>query len=746
MNKVLFFLILFFSFGNYAQKNFKIITENNSKIVIEITDSKEMNFISKQLANESYIDFSKTREIVSLEKNKPQLPLESKSIILPFKGNPSFNVISQEEEIITNVSVLPSKGNLKRNINPENVAYEFGQVYSENNYFPENTVNLKTPFNLRTLRGQVIQFSPYQFNPVTKTLRHIKKIVIEISFNTNQIGQNELNLNEINPLDANQFGGNFLNKPLLSKYAQIEEDGDLLVVAPTSYQDTLNTLINWKKQKGISTKLITIAETNVTSLIVKNLIQAEFQSNPNIRYVLLIGDHQQIPAYSYGMSLDNEELSSDSYYGQLSGNDYYPEVFVGRFSGTPSDVSTMVQRTMEYETNPKEGDWMTKALGLASGQGAGYGDDEQADWQHLRAIRTQLADFGYTSVSEFYEGSRGQGDAAGNPTSAIILPVVNAGIGLFNYTGHGDLNTCITGNFGSTQINQGTNNGMYPFVISVACNNGTFTYGNCISETWLKAKENNTPSGAIAACGSSILMAWAPPMQTQDGMTDLIVQTDANNIKQTLGGLFYNGQMSMLEKYPDEGIEVMQTWVFFGDPSVDFRNKVTQDLAVKFDTCYLRLDEQDFTFTSSENDVLVSLTQNDSLIAKSRIQNNSLTFSLSGIDFNTPITVVCSKPNFKPQIEKITFKDDCTVTPISSELKIYPSPASDKLILDLGQMSTNLSYKIYDLTGKVVLNYSNSLLNANSEFIDIKSLANGLYTIVLSANELESTLKFVVFK
>lgn len=746
MNKIYFLYILLISFGTYSQKNFKVLAENSSKIVIEISDIKETNFIFKNIANESYIDFSKTREIVRLEKSNPQLPLESKTIVLPFKGNPSYTILAQEEETISNVNVLPSKGNLKRNVNPEDFAFEFGQIYTEDKFFPENSVALKSPFNLRTLRGQVIQFSPYQFNPVTKTLKHIKRIVIEISFNTEQNGENELNFSQINATDAQQFQKHFLNKPVVSKYTQIEEEGDLLLIAPASYQDSLKSLVAWKKQKGINTKIITVAESNVTSVDVKNLIQTEYQNNPNIRYILLIGDHQQIPAYSYGLSQDNEDLSSDSYYGQLTGNDFYPEVFVGRLSGTSSDIATMIKKTLEYETNPLAGDWMTKALGLGSGQGAGYGDDDQADWQHLRAIRTQLLDFGYTNVAEFYEGSRGQGDGTGNPTSSIILPVVNAGIGLFNYTGHGDLNTCITGNFGSTQINQGTNNGMYPFVISVACNNGTFTYGNCISETWLKATENNSPAGAIAACGSSILMAWAPPMQTQDGMTDLIVQSDLTNIKQTLGGLFYNGQMSMLEKYPDEGIEVMQTWVFFGDPSVDFRNKVTQNLAVNFDTCYLKLDAQDFTFTSSKNDVLVSLTQNDSLIAKSRIQNNSLTFSLSGIDLSTPITVVCSKPNFKPQIGKITFKDDCTVTPTLSELKIYPSPASDKLILDLGEMSTNLSYKIYDLTGKVVLNYNNSQLNASSKEININNLTNGLYTIVLNTNQLDRTLKFVVLK
>ena len=50
-----------------------------------------------------------------------------------------------------------------------------------------------------------------------------------------------------------------------------------------------------------------------------------------------------------------------------------------------------------------------------------------------------------------------------------------------------EINTCITGNYNSTHINNSSNNGKYPFVISVACNNGTFTTGTCISETWQRA-------------------------------------------------------------------------------------------------------------------------------------------------------------------------------------------------------------------------------------------------------------------
>jgi gingipain R len=57
-------------------------------------------------------------------------------------------------------------------------------------------------------------------------------------------------------------------------------------------------------------------------------------------------------------------------------------------------------------------------VGIASNQGPG--DDGEDDFEHLRNIRSVLSSWHYTNIGEFYDGSQGGGDAAGNPTSASI--------------------------------------------------------------------------------------------------------------------------------------------------------------------------------------------------------------------------------------------------------------------------------------------------------------------------------------
>ncbi len=409
MKKSFLLIISILTINFYFSQNFKLNKNSNSHTIIIDFSTDILPFKYTSINGSDFVDFNKTHKITSLQKGKPCLPRFGESILLPASGKSSYEITFESIETFENIEVAPSKGNLKRNVNPDNIAFEFGETYTKNEFYPQEIVTLNKAFNLRTLRGQVISVSPYQYNPITKTLRVYKGLQIVVHVDQNQIGENELVVAKIQK-DELLYNNMFLNSKKADentlKYTQIEEEGELLIIASEDYQDSISDLIKWKHSKGIKTHLKFTSEFGTTSEEIKNSISAFYDANPNLKFVLLVGDNQQIPAYSYGTSWDNEALISDSYYGQLTGNDYYPELLVGRFSGTSSQVVTMVKRTLEYEKNPASGDWMTKAIGLGSSEGAGYGDDDQADWQHLRAIRTQLLDFGYTQVHEFYDGSR----------------------------------------------------------------------------------------------------------------------------------------------------------------------------------------------------------------------------------------------------------------------------------------------------------------------------------------------------
>ena len=720
----------------YGQVN-KLVQQTSNSLTIEqeLTPQDLQNIV---IQNQSYIDFSKNNKIVGLQAGAPMLPVFNTRIKLPATGKPILIVESVDYTDVADVLVAPSKGNLKRNVVPSEVPYAFGAEYTANAFFPQNVSVLNDPFIWRSLRGAVVTFNPYQYNPVTKILRIHHKIRVKIEFQEDVEGVNELVVWNDKVFSESQR--DFTLNKSTEKYTSFDEEGEMVVIAPTSYAAVIRPFVNWKNQKGIKTTLVSTDVAGTSTTAIKAYLTTFFNANPNTAYVLLVGDHAQVPCHSYGTS-GGEQLYSDSYYGMISGNDYYPELLVGRFSGTTTDVTTMVTRTLEYEKTPAAGNWMEKAIGVASAEGPG--DDNEYDDVHMRNIRTKLMGFGYTTVHEFYDGSQGGSDASGNPTPSIVQTAVNSGAGLFNYTGHGDQNTCVTSNYSSTEIAAATNTGFYPLVVSVACNNGTFTSGTCISESWTRAKKNAGPTGALAAAGSSILMAWAPPMETQDEMAEIIAQTVPANNKNKIGGIFYNGQISMLSEYGSQGNEIMQTWIFFGDPSAQFRNKQTLPITVSH-TANVPQSATSVTVNCNVAGALVAISQGDVLLGFGAAAGGSAVITIPTLANDNPLLVTATKQNYATYQGNIQVGNGAlSLNENQLEFVVYPNPASDQFTVK-GANLLNTEISIVSFTGQVVKTIVATENNAVQ--IDVNDLANGSYLLQMKSNEGVTIKKIQIIK
>jgi gingipain R len=700
--------------------------------------------VSKSIGANEYLDFSASYEIVSMNLGQPALPFFTESVIVSNTGSTSLTISHDGYDEYENILVAPSKGSLKRNISPQAVPYLFGDAYTTDAFFPGNLASLSSPFILRSTRGATITINPYQYNPVTKKLRVYKNIQVTVNVNLGETGENELTPRLENSETFYQAYKNlYLNPSALGRYSPRDEEGEMLIIAPNAFIDEMEPFAQWKTEKGIKTTLVSKSDAGGTAPEIKSYIEDFYGDNPDLVFVVLVGDHEQLPCFSYGES-GGEQLWSDSYFGQMTG-DYYPELFVGRFSGNASEIETMVERTLEYEKDPAAGDWMTKAIGLASDEGYGYGDDGEADWQHARTNRAKYLDFGYTTIYEFYDGSQGGADAPGNPNAEMISPVVNSGIGLFNYTGHGDLYTCVTGNFNSDDVDDATNNGKYPFVISVACNNGTFVGGTCISETWLRATNGSSPSGAIAACGSSILMAWAEPMQTQDEMSEIITEAYVSNRKATLGGIFYNAQMSMFEDYGASvtAREVMQTWMMFGDPSTLFRNKMTEDMTVTH-LASVPMGTTSVNVSCDVEDATVAISQAGVLLGFEKVVGGLAAITFPAIASSEPLLVTATKQNYRPYQGPIAITNsDVSADEFEhSTLVIYPNPANDFVTINWMNAETPSRVELWDATGKLIL--SENQFSGNFVELNLSGLAPGVFILkVESLNGMQMS-KFIV--
>ena len=530
----------------------------------------------------TYRRISLPREGHSLTAGEPDLPYVRRALLIPDDRAMAVRVLDEEHVDLPGLPIAPSKGNLLRTTDPAQVPYTFGDIYRADAAFPAQIVQADEPHILRDYRGQVIQANVFRYTPSTETLRVYTRLVIEVAPD----GPGKVNVLERSrdlvkqdPQFAKLYADHFLNFQDFesTRYTPVAEEGGLLIIAYDSFLPYLQPLVQWKQQKGIPTQLVPVSVTGSSYTAIRSYIQDAYETD-GIGYVLLVGDAAQIPKYG---------SNSDPEYSLIAGSDSYPDVFVGRFSAeNPTQVTTQVNRTIAYERDQAAGStWPQYGTGIASNEGPGHFGEY--DYEHEDLIRADLLGYGYLDVDQLY----------GSASSSQVAAAINAGRGIVNYTGHGSSVSWVTTGFNVNDVNALTNTGQWPFIMSVACNNGTFDSSTCFAETWLRADSGGEPTGAIATYMSYISQSWEPPMYAQDEAADLLVADEMR----TVGGLWFNGSCEMIDVTGTSGVNEFKNWTIFGDPSVCVRTKAAETMTIDhMGVLLIGMDSYDVTIAGVE--------------------------------------------------------------------------------------------------------------------------------------------------
>jgi hypothetical protein len=544
--------------------------------------------------------------VPNLEEGTPDLPKMAQSIIIPDLAHMELSIIESEFVEIFMENLISSKGNLTRNIDPASVPYTFGEAYETDEFYPQDIVFMRNPYIVRTVRGQAIVFQPIQYNPIQRTLR----VYTHIKVNIQQNGMSQINPLTRRPAKGgsrefeNIYAEHFLNYSTNNRYELLGEQGPMLVVCYGEFMQAMQPFVEWKNYKGIPTEMVDVADIGGSDEI-EAFVETKYYDD-GIAFVLLVGDIAQIPSPRYSDGAGSNSPADPSY-GFVAGSDYYPEIIIGRFSAeNTSHVETMINRTIEYEMDPDPtADWYKKGSGFASDEGPG--DDGEIDYEHLDNIRDDLLGFTYIEVDQIY-------DPSGTVEDGEVA--LNEGRSIVNYTGHGSNGSWGNGcPMNQTDVNGLVNMGMYPFIWSVACVNGEFHIGTCFAETWLRATgTDGVPTGAIAVLMSTINQSWSPPMDGQDEMNDILVESYENNIKRTYGGLSMNGVMHMADSYGTAGEEEILYWTIFGDPSVVVRTDTPTDMTVSHNDVMI-IGAEEFSIETGMAAALVAISRDGELLA-----------------------------------------------------------------------------------------------------------------------------------
>ncbi|OFZ25022.1 MAG: hypothetical protein A2381_13190 [Bdellovibrionales bacterium RIFOXYB1_FULL_37_110] len=508
--------------------------------------------------------------------------------------------------------LLPSKGVILRNQNPEEIPYMIDSKSVADEWYPATVIESSKPFILRDVRGINIYVFPFQYNAKRNILRVYKKVEVRVLKGRGV---------PVNPLL--EAGGSIIpemediystllinyQRPFKLRNIPLKDFGKLLVLYPAQYKQSVAPYVEWKRMKGF----VVLEKEVVKGTNVKNIIKQAYEADKDILYVQLFGDWDDLKS-----DLGPSQAPMDPMLGCVKGDDNYADLIVGRFSAnTPEQVQIQVNKTIAYERNADPTDtWYKNAAGIASSEGGSQGDDKETDEQHMRIIRgDKLLKKTYVKVEEGY--------ATLNVNSRNVSEWLNAGVGLINYTGHGSKTAWSTSGFKNSDIVQLNNGKKLPFIVSVACVNGEFhsSGGDSFAEAWLK-KENG---GAVAAWMSTINQPWAPPMRGQDYFNDLLIGgydyeqnpgngTTTQNGRSTFGSLTMNAASLMYaESSTGPDLDTIKTWTIFGDASLQVRSDTPKKLTISNDVVLMGTPYETVVSDSSGpvKNVIVSLYQNN---------------------------------------------------------------------------------------------------------------------------------------
>ena len=779
-------LLLFFSFGIFAQAQVQIINNSNQSNKPAETPIRtlqdnglegiQVNYQFSQLYsfeknhdNETYqmlnvLDFSHLQEV-----GLPALPTHIDLVAIPDGADYQLIINKTKSKTYQTKPIYPA---LKPAVDTEGApepSFEINQeFYNSDQIYPLQSVQIIGEMKFRGIRMAMVQICPVQYNPAKGKIFVHENISYEITFSgaeqfTNYANHTENYLNQLlnYPLNASSW-----QKESEKYYAQdkgasqtTNDSKNYIIITHSNYLAAADSIANWKRQMGYTVEIV--SGNSWTAASVKTAVHSRYNNwTPKPDYLLIIGDHQDVPAEIHLSGSYSEPFGTDLYYVCMDGsNDFVPDMAKGRISAvTAASAMLQVQKIIKYERNPIS-DTSFYQNGLNCAQ---YQDDDNNGYADRRFthtsedIRDYLISKGYNSQRIYYtdnsvypvnynQGYYSNGQAIPSVLSksnnfnwsggaADITNSINAGKFLVFHRDHG-----YTGGSGWAHpyyVNSsisGLNNGdKLPIVFSINCHTGEFTQNSCFAETFMR-KANAGTVGIIAA-------SYYSYSGYNDGLSVGLVDAIWSN--PGLVPVFGNGGVSSPNVTPHTDIttlgdvvnhglvRMVQTWNggnnanrysyelfhYFGDPAMRIWTSLPENItALTADT--VSCSDTAFVITNcSDSNAVATIIGNGVLLGKTTLVNGNGAIMLNGLQ-GAYLTLTISGHNKRPFIKHI-------VIGAGSNLTIYNS------ITENICFENNIgSLEVFPSCG----NPPYQILWSNGDTVQkIENLASGTYSVIIT--------------
>jgi hypothetical protein len=336
-----------------------------------------------------------------------------------------------------------------------------------------------------------------------------------------------------------------------------------LMIVPDGFYSNAQALARWKEQKGFTVTVAKLSQTGSTANeILAYIANAYHTWNVPPEYVLLCGTYDQIPTFT----IPQAGVVTDHTYGCIDGNDFFPEVLVGRLpvnSGPMFDYLT--EKILHYERAPYMTDtlWFHRATMVSTIYDQSSTPAVTA-LECKRWVRNLLLGKGFNEVDTVFDPPyHGSG----------VAPVdssVNRGVSFINGRGWGNSAGWDFPPFSISDVDNLSNGWELPVITSLYCGTGAFNADPCFGEAWLQAGSPTQPKGGVAFFGPSWL---ATSTRWNNDLDFGIYRGIFDEGISTFGPAEMRGKLELFDNFPMPCDSYMLRVYFYtynviGDPSL----------------------------------------------------------------------------------------------------------------------------------------------------------------------------------
>jgi len=141
-------------------------------------------------------------------------------------------------------------------------------------------------------------------------------------------------------------------------------------------------------------------------------------------------------------------------------------------------------------------------------------------------------------------------------------------------------------------------------------------------------------------------------MAGQDETMDILVESYNDNVRRTFGGIVVNGCMFMNDQYGYNGYEMTNTWTLFGDPTLMVRTKAPETFTASYSPIIV-VGESSLQINSSADDLTVTLSKNNEIVATGRTYNGTEILNFSPVIDTSAFILTITGYNYKTVIDTI---------------------------------------------------------------------------------------------